>query len=90
MTLKFDPSPGEALSFPLGEAGVLKVVGYAADAKGQAVLVRSSVISHNPHPHVTMAVAPGVSAAYSNDLLARGHLSVNGPRLSGTVEVRDD
>lgn len=90
MTLKFNPSHEDIDSFPLGEPGVMKVIGYAADEKGQAVLVRSSVQSHNQHPHVTLAVASGVSAAYSNDLLAQGYNPVNGPRLSGIVEVHQD
>jgi hypothetical protein len=90
MTLKFDPSQEDLKDFPLGEPGVVKVVGYAADEKGQAVLVRSNTPSRNQHPHVTIAVAPGVSAAYSNDLLARGYNPVSGPRLSGRVDVRQD
>ncbi len=90
MTLKFNPSPEEVDTFPLGETGVVKVVGYAADEKGQAVLVRSSARSHNQYPHITVAVSSGVSAAYSNDLLAKGYNPINGPRLSGIVDVRQD
>ncbi len=90
MTLKFNPNQEDLDQFPLGEPGVVKIIGYAADEKGQAVLVRSSVPSHNQYAHITVAVAPGVSAAYSNDLLARGHSPINGPRLSGVVDVRED
>lgn len=87
MTLKFDPSDDQIRSFPIGSEGQLQVVGYAADAKGQAVLVRSNVRSHNPYPHVTVAVAPGVDAYYSNELLSRTVVPIQGPRLSGTVGV---
>jgi hypothetical protein len=90
MTLQFNPRDEDIANFPLGELGTVKIVGYAADEKGQAVLVRSSVPSRNQHPHITVAVASGVSAAYSNDLLARGHTPLNGPRLTGIVDVRQD
>lgn len=90
MTLKFNPSQQDLDDFTLGEPGVVQIIGYAADEKGQAVLVRSSVRSHNQHPHITVAVAAGVSAAYSNDLLAKGYTPINGPRLTGIVDVRQD
>ncbi len=90
VTLKFDPSPVEAAEVPVGRRAYADVVGYAADEKGQAVLVRSSVRSSNQHPHVTVAVAPGIGAVYSNTLLGQGVTAVHGPRLTGIVEIRRD
>ncbi len=90
MTLKFDPSPAEAAEVPVGTRASAEVVGYAADEKAQAVLVRSSVRSSNQHPHVTVAVAPGVGAVYSNTLLAQNVTPIKGPRLTGVVEIRRD
>lgn len=87
MTLKFDPSDAEIRSFPIGDEGQLQVVGYAADERGQAVLVRSNVRSHNLFPHVTIAVAPGTDAYYSNELLKKVMVPIQGPRLSGTVGI---
>ncbi len=87
MTIKFDPSDDVLRTLPIGEEGHLQVVGYAADERGQAVLVRSNVRSYNLHPHVTVAVAPGTEAYYSNDLLKRTVTLIQGPRLSGTIGV---
>lgn len=93
MTLIFDPTASErALVRTMGVTGYMQVVGYAADEKGQAVLVHpeGSLWSKNLHPHVTVAVAPDVPAVYSNELLARGHTQVKGPRLVGVVEILAD
>lgn len=90
MTIKFNPSQEELGAIPLGEQGSIRILGYAADEKGQAVLVQSSIRSYNQHPHITVAVAPGVSAAYSNELLAKGHVTSNGPKLRGVVGVQSD
>lgn len=87
MTLKFDPSDDDVRSFPIGSEGQLQVVGYAADERGQAVLVRSNVRSHNQFPHVTVAVAPGTDAYYSNELLKKSVVYIQGPKLTGTVGV---
>lgn len=87
MTLKYDPDPG--LSFPVGTRASLRVVGWQADEKAQAVaVVPNGVRSHNKHPHVTVAVAAGGSAAYSNQLLEKGIVAWKGPILSGVVDVR--
>lgn len=81
-------NPPEDLDFPIGLRTSVKVIGWAADDRGQAVLVTSKDLSsHNLNAHVTVAVAPGTSAAYSNDLLARGWSLVDGPRLHGKVKV---
>lgn len=87
MTIKFDPSNEVLRGLPIGEEGHLQVVGYAADERGQAVLIRSNVRSYNNHPHVTVAVAPGTEGIYSNDLLKGTVVYIQGPRLSGTIGV---
>lgn len=90
MTIKFDPSPTEAAAVPVGRRAYVKVVGYAADERGQAVLVKSSVRSSNQFPHVTVSVASGTNAVYSNELLARGVTPIQGPSLTGVVDIRND
>ena len=89
MTIKFRPTAEEIEALPLGEQATLHVVGWAADDKGQAVLVAPQGIeSVKQHPHITMACAPGTSPVYSNDLLAHGVTHVSGPTLTGTIEAR--
>ncbi len=87
MTLKFDPSPDDIRALRLGDEGLVQAIGYAADERGQAVLVRSSVRSSNTYPHVTIAVANGVNAVYSNELLRKGVIFMQGPTLTGTIGV---
>ena len=89
MTIKFDPSEDEVHALPMAEVADFKVVGWAADERGQAVLVvPTGVSSANRHPHITMSCAPGTLPMYSNELLARGHTPADGPTLSGIIEVR--
>lgn len=90
MTIRFKPSEAEIKKIPVGTGATIRVVGYAADEKGQAVLVSSSTPSWNKHPHVTVAVAPGVGAVYSNELLARGYTKLAGPYLTGIIDIRGD
>ena len=81
-------NPPEDREFPIGLRVSLKVVGWAADELGQAVVVRSpEVLSHNLNPHVTVSVSPGTGAVYSNKLLTRGWAVADGPRLHGVVKV---
>ena len=87
MTIKFKPSPEEVAQLDLGQKAKLRVIGWAADEKGQAVLVDPEVESTNPKPHITVAVAPGVSPAYSNELLASGVTRISGPTLEGVVDT---
>lgn len=88
MTIKFKPSEAEVSALPLGTEVRLQVLGYGADAKGQAIVVESlDVKSTNPHPHITVAVSAGVSPVYSNELLGRGPTHVSGPTLTGTIEA---
>ena len=89
-TLKFKPSAEEVSALPLGKKVQLRVVGWGADAKGQAVVVDlqdAEVQSANAHPHITVAVGPGGSPAYSNELLASGVTRVAGPTLEGVVDT---
>lgn len=86
MTVKFQPSRVEVDALPIGQPATLRVVGFAADGKGQAVRVESSVPSTNAAPHVTVAVAEGTKPVYSNELLKGNVVAVDGPTLTGTVE----
>lgn len=90
MTVKYDPSEEDILEIEVGQQTSLRVVGYAYDACGQAVLVQPQVFCHNKYPHVTVATAPGIGPVYSNELLATGFRKVAGPRLTGVVDIRID
>jgi len=92
MTIKYDPNEDEILQIDVGASANMVVIGYASDQHGQAVLVRPNVYSHNTHPHVTIAVAPGVNPVYSNELLSRTRkvTLVRGPTLTGVVDIRID
>ena len=86
MTIKHRPSDAELGALSMGGAAGMKIAGYAQDDKAQAVVVEpQGVDSANAVPHVTVAVAAGVSAAHSNELLARGYTKVDGPVLKGTI-----
>lgn len=63
----------------------LKIVGYAEDSKGQAVVVQTRLPVNNDIPHITISVAPGTKAVYSNRLLARGYERVVGPTLDAVL-----
>lgn len=89
MTIAFKPSWEDTVALPIGKKVQLRVVGYASDAKGQAVLVDSPIESNNRFPHITMATAGGTSPVYSNDLLAKGVTKVKGPLLTGRVGFSD-
>jgi len=84
MTIKFKPSEEEVVSLPIGEDVKLKVIGYAADDKGQAVMV-SGVSSSNSIPHITVSTAEGTSPVYSNELLGLGITEVDGPELDARI-----
>ena len=86
MTIKFKPTPEEVAKLDLGQKVKVRVVGWAADEKGQAVLVYPEVESTKAHPHITVSTDGG-SPAYSNDLLAAGFTRVAGPTLDGVVDT---
>lgn len=89
MTIAYDPSPVVTAGVPVGLKASITVVGYAADEFGQAVLVHTPAVrSLNRHPHITIATAIGTGPVYSNTLLARGCVFVEGPSLSGVVDIR--
>lgn len=88
MTIEFKPSPDEVERLTLGEKASLKVTGWAADEKGQAVVVESGIQSTNQQPPITVACAPGISPVYSNSLVAQAVHHLTGPTLTGTVETR--
>ena len=83
MTIKFKPEAQEVVNLPIGKPVLLRIVGWAADAKGQAVEVESSVGSTNRIAHITVAT-DGTSPVYSNTLLAEGVTPANGV-LEGSV-----
>jgi len=88
LTVAFKPPIEEVAEMPLGYKARLTVIGYAADEKGQAVLVKGFP-SDRLHPHVTLSTAPGVPPAYTKDLLAAGVTQVRGPTIEGVVGYYD-
>lgn len=88
MTIQFAPSEAEAACLQIGKKVKLKVVGYAEDDKGQAVVVvPKGVRSERPIPHITISTIPGVGAIYSNNLLAAGYEPVVGPTLEAVLDT---
>lgn len=85
----YDPSPEQRRNIPIGAQGYAKVIGWAADDRGQAVWVRSLPRSSNKHPHITVATN-GTPPVYSNELLARSVTFIEGPELHGIVDIRRD
>ena len=83
-TLKFGPSEEDMKRLPIGEKASVQVVGWAANAKGQAVVIKG-LESATAIPHITVAMGGSVPPQYSNNLLAKGYERVSGPRLTGTV-----
>lgn len=94
VTLLFGPDEEQFAEFqekhPLGERHEFKVVGYAEDDRGQAVVVELPEGFARPkhgEPHVTISVAPGTSAVYSNELVERGYEKVEPFTVKGVVDV---
>lgn len=60
-------------NLPLGKTVSLKVIGYAADDKGQAVVVHAPTKLRpvGQIPHITLSTAAGVAPVYSNVLLSQ-------------------
>lgn len=74
MTVSFNPTVKdfqEKYEKWVGKPVKLKVVGEFFDEKAQAVVV-VGFTSENKIPHITISLAPNVSAKYSNELLAKG------------------
>ena len=70
VTLAYNPDAATLKRYRRMEGQRLKVpvTAVGSDDKGQAVLV--GVDSENEFPHITISVAEGVEAKYSNELLA--------------------
>jgi len=66
----------------------MKVVGVAQDQQAQALVVElpRGLPSVGPH-HITVSHASGVAASYSNQLITKGYQSLNGPTLTGRIEL---
>lgn len=79
MTVAYKPAQLDRYVNMVGKQVELSVIGYSADERGQAVLVMGP--SENMHPHVTISVAPGTEAVYSNELLKQGWEPVR-PKLA--------
>jgi len=59
-------------NLPLGKTVSLKVIGHAADDKGQVVIIQSptKIRPRGRNPHITISTIPGVPPAYSKTLIA--------------------
>ncbi len=84
MTIKFKPTLEEIEEAPLGDEVELKIDGWAADEKGQAIAV-SGFRSSNEVPHITISTAEGVGAKYSNNLLGQGLHEIIGPTFKARI-----
>ena len=81
------PVPPEMLKL-VGTSVRMKVIGYAANDRVQAVVVDPSpALGQGPTPHITLSHAEGVQPVESNALLKAGWERVNGPVLTGIVDV---
>jgi hypothetical protein len=87
MTMAYKPSNAALDRYEpmLGERLQLRVIGYAEDESGQAVVVDG--LSENAKPHITISVADGVGPAYSNSLLDGGYEPISGPELEAIVDI---
>lgn len=88
LTVAYDPDTAflERYRAKEGQTVQLSVIGHSADERGQAVAVAGP--STNMVPHVTISVAPGTDAVYSNELLDKGWEPAR-PRipLEGTLVI---
>jgi hypothetical protein len=89
VTLSLNLTPElEAL---VGQRVSVKVVGYAEDEHGQAVVVQLpdalQPLAKKGIPHVTLTHDASVQPKYSNDLLARGYMADDGPVLHGIIDT---
>lgn len=87
MTLKYQPDEIECQNYDIGSLANVKVVGYAADEKAQAVAVECQIESQNRKPHITVSVSVDTMPVYSNKLLSnKPIIKCNGPVLSGEIQ----
>lgn len=90
MTVKFKPTDEDVAKFApmIGKEVQLKVIGFAANEKGQAVKVESQDIeSANANPHITISCAGNVTPVYSNELLSVESKNIDGPILVGVFDA---
>lgn len=90
MTVKFKPSIEDVILYNtmLGRKITMKIVGFNANDKGQAVLVKpQGLTSSNIHPHITISCAENITPVYSNELLALQIIPVDGPLLTGILDA---
>jgi hypothetical protein len=81
------PVPPEMLSL-IGTQVRMKVIGYAANDRIQAVVVDPTpALGDSRTPHITLSHAEGVRPVESNALLQAGWKPVSGPTLTGIVDV---
>lgn len=80
-----DPETNVRLGAQRGKPVEVHISTIVWDEKGIAAAI-TSVESVNKHPHITLALAPGVKPVYSNELLAGSHSSIDVDLiLRGTV-----
>lgn len=90
MTIVFNPSESanETLMEECGVSVNLEVIGYGADNKGQAVVVKSDTISRigGGIAHITISCINGTRPVYSNILLQKHWDSVSqSVNLNGVI-----
>lgn len=88
MTVVYKPDQlqYEKYSPLLGKVYTMTVVGYAIDAKGEAVLIETDISVSNTFPHVTISTAFGIPPVYSNLLMAKGVTKCKELLLSGKLQ----
>jgi hypothetical protein len=87
MTIQFGI---KSIESDVGTEAELKVIGYARDDKGEAVVVEGVPRADGKIPHITLSVAPGVKPVYSNELVKAGWKPVDGPALKGVIAYFTD
>lgn len=87
VTLKYEPDETDLQNYDVGSQAQIKVTGYVANDKAQAVVVESETRSHNRNPHITVSVRRDIMPVYSNELLNnKSPIKCDGPILSGEIQ----
>ena len=83
ITLAFKPGLDSPLFLKLGETVEYGVLGYAQDARGQAVVISgpAGMLGQNEFPPITISCADGTKPFYSNELLSNNALTGIPPGL---------
>lgn len=69
-TIEFRPQNAD---IPLGEQYPLKVVGYIADEKAQAIIVENNY-SKKQHPHITISTREDTAPVYVDEMILGGEI----------------